>query len=101
MFLVLSFLTTFLFLILLPSVFSLWYFAPVDSLSSYECGFDAIGLARFPFCMKFFVLALIFLVFDVEIRFVVPCLYSNFVILSFLLLLLLGLLYEFAYGGLD
>jgi len=51
--------------------------------------------------MKFFVLALIFLVFDVEIRFVVPCLYSNFVILSFLFLLLLGLLYEFAYGGLE
>jgi len=88
-------------LLCLPSLLSLAYFAPVDNLSSYECGFDAVGLASLPFCMKFFVLALLFLVFDVEIRFVVPSLYSNFVILSFLLLLLLGLLYEFAYGGLD
>ena len=50
--------------------------------------------------MKFFLLALLFLVFDVEVRFLVPSLFSSTLIFSFILILLLGLVYEYAYGGL-
>ena len=51
--------------------------------------------------MKFFLLAIIFLVFDVEVAFLVPSLYSSSIIFSFTLVLILGLLYEYAYGGLS
>jgi len=73
----------------------------VEVLSSYECGFEPCGSSRLPFCMKFFLLAIIFLVFDVEISLLIPCLYSSLFALTFLFLLLLGLLHEYCYGGLD
>ena len=51
--------------------------------------------------MKFFLLAIIFIVFDVEVSFLVPSLYNSSLIFSFILMLLVGLLFEFAYGGLS
>ena len=74
---------------------------PFDVVSSYECGFEPAGSSRLPFCMKFFLLAIIFLVFDVEVSLLLPCLYSSLFALPFLLLLLLGLIFEYSYGGLD
>ena len=73
----------------------------VDASSSYECGFAPIGSSYSRFCIKFFLLALIYIIFDVEVAFLVPGLYSAGLVLSFTLILLLGLLFEFAYGGLD
>jgi len=72
-----------------------------ETLSPYECGFEPVGPPRLPFCMKFFLLAIIFLVFDVELAFLIPCLYSSVYVCSFVILLLLGLYLEYAYGGLD
>jgi len=72
-----------------------------DATSSYECGFDPIGSSYSRFCIKFFLLALIYIIFDVEVGFLVPGLYSAGLVLSFTLILLLGLLFEYAYGGLD
>ena len=72
-----------------------------ELLSSYECGFEPIGTSHVPFCMKFFLLALIFLVFDVEVALLVPSLFASLLSFSFLLVLLLGLLFEYAFGGLD
>merc|ERR1712142_99667 len=74
---------------------------PFDGVSSYECGFEPAGYSRIPFCMKFFLLAIIFLVFDVEISLLLPCLYSSLFALPFVLVLFLGLIYEYSYGGLD
>lgn len=71
-----------------------------ESLSSYECGFEPSGLSHVPFCIKFFLLAIIFLVFDVEVAFLLPSLYNSYIILSFVLVLLLGLVFEYRYGGL-
>lgn len=59
-----------------------------------------MGVNHVPFCMKFFLLAIIFIVFDVEVSFLVPSLYNSSLIFSFILMLLVGLLFEFAYGGL-
>lgn len=77
------------------------YSLSAEEVSAYECGFEPIGSSHIPFCMKFFLLALLFLVFDVEVRFLVPSLFSSSLIFSFILVLLLGLGFEYAYGGLD
>jgi len=77
------------------------FFSPVDLVSSYECGFEPIGVNHLPFCMKFFLLIIIFIIFDVEVSFLVPSLFAASTLISFLLVLILGLLYEFAYGGLS
>jgi len=74
---------------------------PTDRLSSYECGFDPISSSYSRFCIKFFLLAIIYIIFDVEVGFLVPGLYSSSLVLSFTLVLLVGLLFEFAFGGLD
>jgi NADH-ubiquinone oxidoreductase chain 3 len=74
-----------------------------EELTPYECGFEHHSLARIPFSLRYFFLTLIFLIFDLEILFLVFCpfvIYSSFRILSFLVILFficflfLGLIYE-------
>lgn len=71
--------------------------------SPFECGFSIKDRRRLPFSLRFFIVALIFLIFDVELLILFPFLsgfiYStNFVSLltyfSFLFILSLGLFYE-------
>ena len=73
----------------------------IEEASPYECGFEPLSVNHVPFCMKFFLLAIIFIVFDVEVAFLVPAIYSSIFIFSFTIILLLGLMYEYAYGGLS
>nr|AEV91678.1 NADH dehydrogenase subunit 3 [Euphausia pacifica] len=78
--------------------------------SPFECGFDPKGSARLPFSLRFFLIAVIFLIFDVEITLLLP-LASIIEItniqswmtagLVFLLILLLGLYHEWNQGALD
>jgi len=78
--------------------------------SPFECGFDPKGTARLPFSLRFFLIAVIFLIFDVEITLLLPMasilnivdLYSWTVTgLVFLLILLVGLYHEWNQGALD
>nr|YP_010418341.1 NADH dehydrogenase subunit 3 [Cuspidaria undata]USF19210.1 NADH dehydrogenase subunit 3 [Cuspidaria undata] len=79
--------------------------------SSYECGFEPMKTARIPFSLRFFMLAVIFLVFDVEIALLFPLLsvvkigqLSVFLYFSgsmFLVVLLLGLIHEWNEGSLN
>nr|BDL61407.1 NADH dehydrogenase subunit 3 [Deiratonotus japonicus] len=78
--------------------------------SPYECGFDPKGSARLPFSLRFFLIAVIFLIFDVEITLLLPIastLSSTnifswfFTSLLFLLILLVGLYYEWYHGALN
>nr|YP_009743666.1 NADH dehydrogenase subunit 3 [Euspira pila]QIE11969.1 NADH dehydrogenase subunit 3 [Euspira pila] len=78
--------------------------------SPFECGFDPIKSARLPFSLRFFLLAIIFLIFDVEIVLLFPVLVSigmsfslNMMICSFifLLILIVGLFHEWNEGSLD
>nr|QGT77328.1 NADH dehydrogenase subunit 3 [Huananpotamon lichuanense] len=78
--------------------------------SPYECGFDPKGSSRLPFSLRFFLIAVIFLIFDVEITLLLPIApvinLSNvfswlYTIIFFLFLLLLGLYYEWYHGALE
>jgi len=65
-----------------------------EKMSPFECGFDPRGVRRLPFCMKFFLVRIVFLVFDVEVTLIVPLVFSAYQVASFLFILILGLLYE-------
>ena len=82
--------------------------------SAYESGMDPIGTARDRYSVKFYLVAMIFIVFDVEIVFMYPWavsfgefiasgagLGSLLVITVFTVILLIGLLYDIKKGGLD
>lgn len=78
--------------------------------SPYECGFDPKGSARLPFSLRFFLIAVIFLIFDVEITLLLPIastlrltnIFSWFFTrIVFLFILLLGLYYEWFQGALN
>jgi NADH-ubiquinone oxidoreductase chain 3 len=74
-----------------------------EKSTPFECGFDPKNTARIPFSTRFFLLAVIFLVFDIEIVLLMPTpialahhnlIYPLINVFLFLLILLLGLLHE-------
>nr|QLI52220.1 NADH dehydrogenase subunit 3 [Amphioctopus neglectus] len=78
--------------------------------SPFECGFDPAWYTRSPFSMRFFLLAVIFLIFDVEIILLMPLIINllhspSTIYLSssmiFLIILIIGLMHEWNQGSLD
>lgn len=97
-----------------PTIFFLSYVIvpkghDLEKVSAYECGFDPFGEARSPFNVKFYLVALLFIIFDLEISFLFPWAVSLpfldsfgfFTMAIFLFVLTLGFLYEWAKGALD
>nr|AVN67334.1 NADH dehydrogenase subunit 3 [Byrsotria cabrerai] len=81
-----------------------------ESSSPFECGFDPMSSARLPFSLRFFLIAVIFLIFDVEIALMLPMTIISMVsdmkawfIISaiFLMILLIGLFHEWNQGSLE
>nr|YP_009320064.1 NADH dehydrogenase subunit 3 [Clithon retropictum]BAV89894.1 NADH dehydrogenase subunit 3 [Clithon retropictum] len=81
-----------------------------EKSSPFECGFDPMGSARLPFSLRFFLLAVIFLIFDVEIVLLFPVFIGCFEGVSmsvfwggfaFLIILIVGLFHEWNEGSLD
>nr|YP_010406861.1 NADH dehydrogenase subunit 3 [Cirrhilabrus exquisitus]URF19493.1 NADH dehydrogenase subunit 3 [Cirrhilabrus exquisitus] len=81
-----------------------------EKLSPYECGFDPLGSARLPFSLRFFLVAILFLLFDLEIALLLPLPWGDQLpspLMTFtwasvvLVLLTLGLIYEWLQGGLE
>jgi NADH:ubiquinone oxidoreductase subunit 3 (subunit A) len=78
-------------------------------LTAYECGFDPFNDARSPFDVRFYLVAILFLLFDVEAAFLFPWCgrlgnigsFGYWVIVDFLIELLVGLIYAWKLGGLD
>jgi NADH-quinone oxidoreductase subunit A len=78
-------------------------------LSTYECGIEATGSSWIRFDMRFYTLALIFVIFDVEIAFLFPwaAVFRELGIIAlvegvlFIVILALGLVYVWAKGDLD
>nr|ARF05803.1 NADH dehydrogenase subunit 3 [Panaqolus sp. TEP-2017] len=105
------FITTILSLILTIMSFWLPQMAPdAEKLSPYECGFDPLGSARLPFSLRFFLIAILFLLFDLEIALLLPLPWGNqlpnpmdtfLLTTTILILLTLGLIYEWTQGGLE
>jgi NADH-quinone oxidoreductase subunit A len=77
--------------------------------SPYECGMTPVGTAREPFSVKFYLVAMIFILFDVEVVFLYPwavvyrelSLYGFLVMFLFIDLILWGLFYVWKKGVLD
>nr|AYP41008.1 NADH dehydrogenase subunit 3 [Nodularia douglasiae] len=82
-----------------------------EKVSPFECGFDPIGSSRVPFSLRFFLLAVIFVVFDVEIVLLFPVVMmmgscwmwigSYLALLGFLVLLFGGVVHEWREGSLE
>nr|YP_010837450.1 NADH dehydrogenase subunit 3 [Doto coronata]WGC93415.1 NADH dehydrogenase subunit 3 [Doto coronata] len=81
-----------------------------EKLTPFECGFDPLSKMRSPFSTRFFLLVVLFLIFDVEIALLFPVLSAisstkSFILLTsllvFLLILLLGMFHEWKEGALD
>nr|YP_009532929.1 NADH dehydrogenase subunit 3 [Eumantispa harmandi]AMW67936.1 NADH dehydrogenase subunit 3 [Eumantispa harmandi]AYG51264.1 NADH dehydrogenase subunit 3 [Eumantispa harmandi] len=95
---------------LIASILSKKSFYDREKNSPFECGFDPKSSARMPFSLHFFLIAIIFLIFDVEIALLLPSILTlnfsniNMWILSlsfFIFILLLGLYHEWNQGALN
>nr|WEF49684.1 NADH dehydrogenase subunit 3 [Synendotendipes sp.] len=81
-----------------------------EKLSPFECGFSPFNSSRLPFSIRFFLIAIIFLIFDVEIALILPMIltlktsnlmiwtYTNFI---FIMVLIIGLYHEWNQGSLN
>ena len=80
-----------------------------EKLAPYECGFDAFGDARMPFDVRFYLVAILFIIFDLETAFLVPWAvvfrhlgwFGISAMGLFLGLLVVGFIYEWKKGGLE
>nr|BDQ43887.1 NADH dehydrogenase subunit 3 [Amynthas tokioensis]BDQ44368.1 NADH dehydrogenase subunit 3 [Amynthas tokioensis]BDQ44420.1 NADH dehydrogenase subunit 3 [Amynthas tokioensis] len=81
-----------------------------EKSTPFECGFDPKNTARIPFSMRFFLLAIIFIVFDIEIVLLMPIptmlktSYNTHIMLTysvFIIVLIMGLIHEWNEGSLD
>nr|UFP92431.1 NADH dehydrogenase subunit 3 [Gymnopternus bomiensis] len=81
-----------------------------EKSSPFECGFDPKSSSRLPFSLQFFLIAIIFLIFDVEIALILPIMvimnFSNMLVwtstsMIFIIILLVGLYHEWNQGALN
>jgi NADH-quinone oxidoreductase subunit A len=96
-----------------------WLVAPnrpdSEKLSAYECGFEAFEDARMKFDVRYYLIAIIFILFDLEVAFLIPWatifkeivatpevkLFGFFEMMVFLAILVVGYVYAWAKGALD
>nr|ALO77028.1 NADH deshydrogenase subunit 3 [Sphindus dubius] len=81
-----------------------------EKSSPFECGFNPMSTARLPFSLSFFLVAIIFLIFDVEITLIIPMIksfmminmFSYYLMLTFfIIILIMGLYHEWSQGALN
>ncbi|MEO9459139.1 MAG: NADH-quinone oxidoreductase subunit A [Lentilitoribacter sp.] len=97
-------------LALLIAPFALAYKAPdAEKLSAYECGFNAFDDARMKFDIRFYLVAILFIIFDLEVAFLFPWAVSFgdmgwfgfWSMMVFLGVLTIGFAYEWKKGALE
>jgi len=83
-----------------------------EKLSPYECGFEAFEDARMKFDVRYYLVAILFIIFDLEIAFMFPWavvlkdlgeaqLFALIAMAIFLLILVVGFIYEWKKGALE
>ena len=80
-----------------------------EKLSAYECGFEAFDDSRMEFDVRFYLVAILFIIFDLEIAYLFPWaislgeigLYGFCSMMLFLFILTVGFIYEWKKGALD
>nr|AVJ52423.1 NADH dehydrogenase subunit 3 [Scutiphora pedicellata] len=81
-----------------------------EKMSPFECGFDPLNSSRIPFSTQFFLIAVLFLIFDIEIAIILPVIITMkwnmtkmwiITIVFFIIILTLGLYYEWNNGVLE
>jgi NADH-quinone oxidoreductase subunit A len=80
-----------------------------EKVSSYECGFEAFGDARNKFDVRFYLVAILFIIFDLEVAFLFPWavslaeigVFGFWSMFIFLVILTVGFVYEWRKGALE
>jgi NADH-quinone oxidoreductase subunit A len=80
-----------------------------EKLSAYECGFNAFDDARMKFDVRFYLVAILFIIFDLEVAFLFPWaivfgklgVYGFWSMMVFLAVLTIGFIYEWKKGALE
>ena len=80
-----------------------------EKLSPYECGFEPFGDARGQFDVRFYLVAILFIIFDLEVAFLFPWavtlsetqFFGFWSMMVFLIILTIGFAYEWKKGALD
>ena len=80
-----------------------------EKLSAYECGFEAFDDSRMEFDVRFYLVAILFIIFDLEIAFLFPWavvldhigLEGYLAMAIFIFILLIGFIYEWKKGALE
>nr|YP_010693537.1 NADH dehydrogenase subunit 3 [Chrysomela aeneicollis]WCB99509.1 NADH dehydrogenase subunit 3 [Chrysomela aeneicollis] len=97
-------------LIMTVNLISKKTFTDREKSSPFECGFDPKSSARLPFSLQFFLIAVIFLIFDVELTLLLPMILMfklvnifqySMMFSFFLIILLIGLYHEWKQGALN
>ncbi len=90
-----------------------WALAPKnpdsEKLSAYECGFNAFDDARMKFDVRFYLVSILFIIFDLEVVFLIPWAVSFaeagefgfWAMMIFLAILTVGFIYEWKKGALE
>ena len=81
----------------------------VDKISAYECGFDAFEDARVQFDVRYYLVAILFIIFDLEVAFLFPWaisladigMFGFWSMMVFLAILTVGFIYEWKKGALE
>src|ERR1700679_2886462 len=97
-------------LVLLIAPFAVAFKAPdPEKLSAYECGFNAFDDARMKFDIRFYLVSLLFIIFDLEVAFLFPWAvafhgigaFGFWSMMIFLGVLTIGFVYEWKKGALE
>src|SRR4026209_2872223 len=80
-----------------------------EKLSAYECGFNAFDDARMKFDVRFYLVAILFIIFDLEVAFLFPWavafgelgVFGYWSMMVFLAVLTIGFMYEWKKGALE
>nr|QZZ81778.1 NADH dehydrogenase subunit 3 [Periphyllus diacerivorus] len=106
---------TFMFLIMIILIFMMIFISMkmkfnFNKSAPFECGFDPFNKSRIPFSLNFYLIAIIFLIFDIEISIILPMilnfkmsnmLFFNMMFILFFLFMIMTIFYEWKFGSLN